>query len=123
MKCYRSIEFSIPIVTRVRIESANEPFKLEVLKNLKNRPDISIYHIGSQWWDLCAGPHVTTTKEVPAAAIDLLSVAGAYWKGDETKPMLQVYLSNCVFQFVVNVCVSVANLWNSLVIEGSISRL
>jgi threonyl-tRNA synthetase len=50
---------------------------------------ITIYHIGDEWWDLCAGPHVESTKKIHPKAIDLESVAGAYWRGDETKPMLQ----------------------------------
>ena len=51
---------------------------------------ITIYHIGEpgaagSWWDLCAGPHVESTGSINPAAIDLESVAGAYWRGDETK--------------------------------------
>ena len=41
------------------------------------------------WWDLCAGPHVDTTGQINAAAISVDSVAGAYWRGDETKAQLQ----------------------------------
>ena len=41
------------------------------------------------WWDLCAGPHVGSTGEINPAAISLDSVAGAYWRGDETKAQLQ----------------------------------
>ena len=43
----------------------------------------------NQWWDLCAGPHVEHTGEIPSNAFQLTSVAGAYWRGDETRPMLQ----------------------------------
>ncbi|MEM9568065.1 MAG: threonine--tRNA ligase, partial [Cyanobacteria bacterium P01_E01_bin.34] len=42
-----------------------------------------------QWWDLCAGPHVETTQDIHPKAFDLLSVAGAYWRGDENKAQLQ----------------------------------
>ncbi len=67
----------------------NEPFKEEILDSIKTEP-ITIYHIGDKWWDLCAGPHVESTGKVPANAFQLQSIAGAYWRGDETKPMLQV---------------------------------
>ena len=71
-----------------RIREINEPYKLEILESIKTEP-ITIYHIGDEWWDLCAGPHVESTKKIHPKAIDLESVAGAYWRGDETRPMLQ----------------------------------
>ena len=71
-----------------RITEINEPFKLEILDSLKSEP-ITIYHIGDEWWDLCAGPHVETTSQIPKKAIQLQSVAGAYWRGDEKREMLQ----------------------------------
>lgn len=71
-----------------RIEEINEPFKLEILDSIKTEP-ITIYHIGEEWWDLCAGPHVESTGKLPKKAIQLQSVAGAYWRGDESREMLQ----------------------------------
>ena len=71
-----------------RIEAMNEPFKLELLDSIKTEP-ITIYHIGDEWWDLCAGPHVESTGKLPKKAIALQSVAGAYWRGDEKREMLQ----------------------------------
>eukprot|EP00970_Alexandrium_tamarense_P000672 scaffold71_cov174-Alexandrium_tamarense.AAC.6 len=71
-----------------RIESINEPFKLEILDSIKTEP-ITIYSIGDEWWDLCAGPHVESTGQLPKKAIALQSVAGAYWRGDEKREMLQ----------------------------------
>jgi len=73
---------------RRRIEAIGEPFKLEILESIKTEP-ITIYHIGEEWWDLCAGPHVESTSAIPAKAIQLQSVAGAYWRGDEKREMLQ----------------------------------
>ncbi|HEY9617113.1 MAG TPA: threonine--tRNA ligase [Microcoleaceae cyanobacterium] len=70
-----------------RIQAINEPYKLEILADLQE--PITIYHLGEQWWDLCAGPHVENTAELNASAFDLESVAGAYWRGDETKAQLQ----------------------------------
>lgn len=71
-----------------RIREMNEPYKLEILEAIKTEP-ITIYHIGDEWWDLCAGPHVESTGKLDQKAFALESVAGAYWRGDETKPMLQ----------------------------------
>ncbi|MBF2029132.1 MAG: threonine--tRNA ligase [Oscillatoriales cyanobacterium C42_A2020_001] len=70
-----------------RIKAIQEPYKLEILEGLED--PITIYHLGEDWWDLCAGPHVENTAELNPDAIDLLSVAGAYWRGDETKAQLQ----------------------------------
>ena len=72
---------------KTRIESQNEPYKLEILDGIEE--PITIYHLGEQWWDLCAGPHVENTAEIDPKAIALESVAGAYWRGDETKAQLQ----------------------------------
>ena len=71
-----------------RIKEINEPYKLEILADIKEEP-ITIYHLGNEWWDLCAGPHLENTKELNPKAIDLESVAGAYWRGDENKAQLQ----------------------------------
>jgi len=72
---------------RKRIEAQNEPYKLEILEGLQE--PITLYTLGDQWWDLCAGPHVENTKELNPKAFELESVAGAYWRGDETRAQLQ----------------------------------
>ena len=71
-----------------RISEIQEPYKLEILGDIKQEP-ITIYHLGNEWWDLCAGPHVENTSQLNPKAIELESVAGAYWRGDETKAQLQ----------------------------------
>ena len=71
-----------------RIKQIHEPYKLEILQDIKQEP-ITIYHLGDRWWDLCAGPHVENTADLNPKAIELESVAGAYWRGDETKAQLQ----------------------------------
>lgn len=71
-----------------RIAEINEPFKREILDGIKTEP-ITIYKIGEEWWDLCAGPHVESTGQLPKKAIALQNVAGAYWRGDENREMLQ----------------------------------
>ena len=70
-----------------RIQAINEPYKLEILEGLIE--PITLYHLGDQWWDLCAGPHLDNTSELNPKAIELESLAGAYWRGDETKAQLQ----------------------------------
>ncbi|GAB4226877.1 MAG: threonine--tRNA ligase [Stanieria sp.] len=70
-----------------RIEELGEPYKLEILAGIQE--PITLYHLGDRWWDLCAGPHVESTADINPKAIDLENVAGAYWRGDETKAQLQ----------------------------------
>ena len=64
---------------------AAEPYKLELIEGLGNEP-ISIYH-QHEFTDLCRGPHVDRTGDIKA--FKLLHTAGAYWRGDERRPMLQ----------------------------------
>ncbi|HSF82472.1 MAG TPA: threonine--tRNA ligase [Anaerolineales bacterium] len=78
----------------------DQPYKLELIQGLElggfdeygqplaEKPEISIY-IHDNFVDLCRGPHVESTKEINPVAVKLLSVAGAYWRGDEKRPMLQ----------------------------------
>ena len=84
--------------SRIAALDPPEPYKMEILEGiLAKDPDaeVTIYHIGDpgskgSWWDLCAGPHVERTGEIDVdASLSLESVAGAYWRGDETRPMLQ----------------------------------
>lgn len=72
-----------------RIRELGESYKLEILADIPEDELITLYHLGDQWWDLCAGPHVETTGDIHPKAFDLLSVAGAYWRGDETRQQLQ----------------------------------
>jgi len=79
---------------------ADQPYKIELIDGLEhggldddgNPTDepqiISIYKSG-KFVDLCRGPHVENTKEINPKALKLMSVAGAYWRGDEKNPMLQ----------------------------------
>ncbi len=70
-----------------RISAVNEPYKLEILAGLQE--PITFYHLADKWWDLCAGPHVENTGDIHPKAFKLEAVAGAYWRGDETKAQLQ----------------------------------
>jgi len=62
-----------------------EKFKVEIIQDLKTE-SVSIYHQGP-WFDLCRGPHVQSTGQIKAFKV--LSVAGAYWRGDQKNQMLQ----------------------------------
>jgi threonyl-tRNA synthetase len=65
-----------------------EPFKLELIERIPEDQDIRMYWHGA-WQDLCRGPHLQHTGQVPADGFKLTHVAGAYWLGDATRPMLQ----------------------------------
>lgn len=67
-------------------ESQNEPYKVELIHDLPEDVVISFYRMG-EFTDLCAGPHLMSTE--PVKGIKLLNVTGAYWRGDESKKMLQ----------------------------------
>jgi threonyl-tRNA synthetase len=72
---------------------AGEPFKLELIDELPEDVGITVYEQRDAegaclWADLCRGPHVANTREINSAAFKLMSIAGAYWRGDENKPML-----------------------------------
>ncbi|SHD78544.1 threonine--tRNA ligase [Schnuerera ultunensis] len=63
-----------------------EVYKVDLIENLPENEEISFYKLG-EFTDLCAGPHLLDTKKVKA--VKLLSIAGAYWRGDEKNKMLQ----------------------------------
>lgn len=79
---------------------ADQPYKLELIEGIlaggvdedghptQEPPVLSIYRHGP-FVDLCRGPHVANTRQINPEAVKLLSVAGAYWRGDERRPMLQ----------------------------------
>ncbi len=77
--------FSLPREEAKKL-MAEEPYKLELIDGLEEGEEISFYKQG-EFTDLCAGPHVAYTKKVKA--FKLLSVTGAYWRGDSDNKMLQ----------------------------------
>ena len=68
-------------------EKIKEPFKVELIEGIPDDEPISFYRQGN-FLDLCRGPHAPSTKHV-GHAFKLMSVAGAYWRGDSSNPMLQ----------------------------------
>ncbi|NEX47279.1 threonine--tRNA ligase [Pseudotabrizicola algicola] len=73
---------------RTYYEERGEPFKIELLDRIPAGEDIRMYWHGD-WQDLCRGPHLQHTGQVPADGFKLTHVAGAYWLGDSSRPMLQ----------------------------------
>jgi threonyl-tRNA synthetase len=71
---------------RQLFEEKGEAFKVELVDAIPPGEDLRIYRQG-EWFDLCRGPHMTSTGKV-GTAFKLMKVAGAYWRGDSTKPML-----------------------------------
>ena len=66
----------------------NEPYKVELIETIPSSEPIRMYWHG-HWQDLCRGPHLLHTGQVPSDGFKLMSIAGAYWRGDSKKAMLQ----------------------------------
>ena len=69
------------------MEDRNEPYKVELIRDLPEDAEISFYSQGDGFTDLCAGPHLMSTKNIKA--FKLISSSGAYWRGNENNAMLQ----------------------------------
>ena len=69
-------------------EQRGEPYKVELINSIPGTEDLRMYWHGD-WQDLCRGPHLQHTGQLPADAFKLMSVAGAYWRGDSKRAMLQ----------------------------------
>ena len=69
-------------------EDLNEPYKVELIEAIPGDEPLRMYWHGA-WQDLCRGPHLQHTGQVPGDAFKLMSIAGAYWRGDSSRAMLQ----------------------------------
>ena len=69
-------------------KDAGEPFKVELIESIPGNEPIRMYWHG-EWQDLCRGPHLQHTGQVPADGFKLMHVAGAYWRGDSSREQLQ----------------------------------
>jgi len=87
----RNEEFKRVVVSKQKALEmfADNPYKVELIQNLPEDEEISIYYLGEDWYDLCRGPHVSSTKELRNFAFKINRVSGAYWRGDEKNKMLQ----------------------------------
>jgi threonyl-tRNA synthetase len=69
---------------------AGEPYKLELVREFKEAgEEVTVYDLGENFFDLCAGPHVANTKELRNWGFKVATVAGAYWRGSSDNAMLQ----------------------------------
>ncbi len=82
----RSFDLEYLTKERAREIFFNQPYKLELLEDLDEGQMITAYRLG-RFVDLCKGPHVASSGQIPA--YKLLKIAGAYWRGDSSRPMLQ----------------------------------
>ncbi len=73
-------------------QGLQEPYKIDLLQGIADE-QVSVYKTGDGFVDLCRGPHIDSTGEIKA--FKLLSVAGSYWHGIETNPMLQRIYGTC----------------------------
>ncbi len=69
-------------------EDNGEPYKVELIDAIPGDEPLRMYWHGD-WQDLCRGPHLQNTGQVPGDSFKLMSIAGAYWRGDSKRPMLQ----------------------------------
>lgn len=79
--------FTLPREEAIRfMEEKGEPYKVELIRDLPEGEEISFYSQGDGFTDLCAGPHLMSTKNIKA--FKLISSSGAYWRGSEKNQML-----------------------------------
>ena len=84
----REVRFSLPREEAIKyMQEKDEPYKVELIKDLPDDEEITFYRQGDSFVDLCAGPHLPSTGKIKA--FKLTSLAGAYWRGDEKNKMLQ----------------------------------
>ncbi len=67
---------------------ASQKFKAEIIDELADDETITVYYTGTDYVDLCRGPHVDNSQELMGAAFEIRSVSGAYWRGDEKRDRL-----------------------------------
>ena len=67
----------------------NNPYKTELINELPDGEEISIYYLGEDFYDLCRGPHVQSTRNLQNMGYKIKAVNGAYWRGSEKNKMLQ----------------------------------
>jgi len=84
----QNIKFEKRVVSKKKAQEIfkKQPYKSELIKELPGKT-VSIYQSGN-FIDLCKGPHIRSTKEIPTDAFKLTKIAGAYWRGSEKNPML-----------------------------------
>ena len=87
----QNLDFIVETVSAEKAKElfSNNPFKLEIIEGIKKEgQEVTLYHTGKEFFDLCEGPHVDNTREITIESFKLSHDAGAYWRGDEKNPML-----------------------------------
>lgn len=87
----RGEEFKREVISKVKALKlfAGNEYKTEIINELPDGEEVSIYYTGDNFFDLCRGPHIDSTKRVQNYGFKIHSVNGAYWRGDEKNKMLQ----------------------------------
>ncbi len=71
-----------------------EKYKAEIIESIPANEELSVYHHGETWHDLCRGPHLASSRKI-GKAFKLTKVSGAYWRGDSNNEMLQRIYGTC----------------------------
>ena len=71
-----------------------ENYKAEIIESIPQNEELSVYHHGDTWHDLCRGPHLASSGKI-GKAFKLTKVSGAYWRGDSNNEMLQRIYGTC----------------------------
>ena len=71
-----------------------EKYKAEIIESIPKNEELSVYHHGDTWHDLCRGPHLVSSGKI-GKAFKLTKVSGAYWRGDSNNEMLQRIYGTC----------------------------
>ena len=71
-----------------------EKYKAEIIESIPKNEELSIYHHGETWHDLCRGPHISSSRKI-GKAFKLTKVSGAYWRGDSNNEVLQRIYGTC----------------------------
>ena len=71
-----------------------EKYKAEIIESIPDNEELSVYHHGNTWHDLCRGPHLASSGKI-GKAFKLTKVSGAYWRGDSNNEMLQRIYGTC----------------------------
>tara|TARA_B100001989_G_scaffold58526_1_gene38920 strand:+ start:225 stop:2144 length:1920 start_codon:yes stop_codon:yes gene_type:complete len=71
-----------------------EKYKAEIIESIPKNEELSVYHHGDTWHDLCRGPHLSSSSKI-GKAFKLTKVSGAYWRGDSNNEMLQRIYGTC----------------------------
>ena len=88
-------------------KNIGETYKAEIIESIPENEELSVYHHGDTWYDLCRGPHLVSSGKI-GKAFKLMKVSGAYWRGDSNNEMLQrIYGTGWATQKELNLyCIS-----------------